>query len=169
LRPTTNRFRTERLDVASDVATLRPYELALREIKGRVETGDNAGFEVGAAVADKILTATDIEGVIAAVNQGPGRVEDLVGKPFKFAGYVRYADSAEQYKEGGTGQYVIFDYIDMNNEKSTVSTGAVNVVFQIRAMEKLGYFNSDDWVSDKLFTIKPKATENGTLYSVNFA
>jgi hypothetical protein len=151
------------------VANLRAYELALKEIKGRVETGDNAGFEVGASVADKILTAVDIEGIIGAVNQGPGSVEDLVGKPFKFTGYARYANSADQYKEGGTGQYVIFDYVDLNGEKNTVSTGAVNIVFQVRAMEKLGYFNGDDWVSDKLFTVKSKPTANGTLYSVNFA
>lgn len=160
----------ERLGMTKEVEHLRPYELAIREMDGRVAMGDSSAFEIGAQVADKILQAVTIEDVITAAMSSAGSIDDLVAKPFRFAGLLRYANAADQYKEGGTGKFVIFDIVDMNGEMSTYQTGAVNIVFQLKQFERLGYFMVESWVSDKVFTIKAKVTGSGnTLLRVDFA
>jgi hypothetical protein len=154
------------------VPAKRLYEEALGQIKTRteIERGNNSGFEVAAQVADKILEADTIEGIIAATNQSAGSLEDLVGKPFKFHGYLRFNESADQYREGGTGFFVIFDVTDMNGNTLVTTTGATNIIFQLKAMEQLGYFSDEDWQSDKLFTIRCRVTGSGnTLYRLDFA
>jgi hypothetical protein len=151
------------------IAKGRPFQLAMQELADRSELDKGGGLEIAANVADQILTAQTVEDVIGAPAQGPGNLDDLVGKPFYFTGYLRFLRSAEQFREGGVGVYVVFDILDMNGNKTVMSTGAVNVVFQLRQMERLGYFASEDWVSDKMFTIRSRPTANGTLYRIDFA
>lgn len=156
---------------AKAVEKRRPYEEALARMRSRAEIEGNqgSGFEIAANVADQILQADSIEGIIAAAAAGPGSLEDIVGKPFYFKGYLRVLNSAEQFREGGTGQYVVFDIEDMNGNSATYSTGAVNVVFQLHALELQGYFASEDWKSDKLFTFRSRPTAGGQLFRVDFA
>lgn len=153
----------------TEVSQGRPFQLTMEELHNRSELDKGSGIEIAANVADQILTAQSIEDVVNAPAQGPGNLDDLVGKPFYFTGYLRFLRSAEQFREGGVGVYVVFDILDMNSTKSVVSTGAVNVVFQLRQFERLGYFADEDWISDKVFTIRSRPTANGTLYRVDFA
>lgn len=158
--------------MSKEVAEMRPYELAVKEMAGRaeMEASDGSAFDIASQVADKILTADSIEAVIGAVGDGPDGLENIQGKPFFFTGLIRYAKSSEQYREGGVGVYVVFDIVDMQGEKHTVTTGAVNVVFQLRQMEKLGYFGDTDWISDRMFTVRSRITGTGnTLYRVDLA
>lgn len=154
---------------AHDVEARRPYQTAILEMAGRVEMGDVNGFEIAANVADKITEASTLEEIMAAANSGPEGLEDIEGKAFAFLrGSLRYAKSAEQFERGGTGFYVIFDCVDLDGIRHTVSTGSVNVVFQLKAMEKLGVFDGEG-LSERMFTIKSRPTKNGTLYRLDFA
>lgn len=157
-------------DVERPFSELRPYEKTLRELHGVTQPENSNSFEVAASVADKILTAETIDDVIAAVEQGPGNLEDLVGKAFQFiGGTLSWHRSAEQYKEGGTNFYAVFRVRMLDGEEQMVSTGAVNVVFQLRKFEDLGIFDNPGQLTEKHFTIKSKATGNGTLFSIGYA
>lgn len=147
---------------------MRPYERAIREMEGRAEIERNNGFEIAASVADKILTAKTVEEAIAAANTSQS-MDDLVGKPFRLTGYLMVNKSAEQFREGGVGSYVNFSVLDMNNNRKTYGTGAVNVVFTFKRLEELGFFSSEDWVSEQMFTIKSRPTPAGQMYTVDFA
>jgi hypothetical protein len=149
------------------VSELRPYEAAIRDLKNRaeLEKGSNSAFEIAAEVADKIETAKTIEEIVAAANSGPDSVEDLVGKPFYLAGYLGIRESSEENKEGGTGQYVTFHYITMDGERKVLTTGATNIVFMTHAFEKMGYFASEEWVSDRIFTVR----NPGRYFTLDFA
>lgn len=149
----------------------RPYELAMREMTGRAEmekTAGGSGFDIASAVADKITSAKSIEDVIREAN-ARNSLEDFIGKPFRFTGHLRFSPAAEQFREGGVGVYVTFDALDMNSERHTYSTGAVNVVFTLKKFETLGYFSSEDWISDKVFVVKSRPTPAGAMYTVDFA
>lgn len=157
--------------MAAEVEQRRPYETAMLEMKGRATLdGEGRGFEIAANVADKILSATSIEDVISAAETGPEDLSDLVGTAFNMiGGTLNYAESAEQFRDGGTGFYVIFQCRDARGTDHTVSTGAVNVVFQMKQLERLGVFDNAGELSEQLFTVKSRPTKNGTLYWIGFA
>lgn len=157
--------------MAAEVETRRPYETALLEMKGRANLdGEGRGFEIAANVADQILSADSIEGVIAAAETGPEDVTDLIGVSFKMlGGSLSYLESAEQFRDGGTGFYVVFKCVDSRGTEHTVSTGSVNIVFQMKQLEKLGVFDNEGELSEHLFTVKSRATKRGTLYWIGFA
>lgn len=157
--------------MANEVETRRPYQTALLEMKGRAELdGEGRGFEIAANVADKILTAESIEDIVAAAEEGPEDITEMVGVSFRFIGQsLTYSESAEQFREGGTGYYAIFKCMDSRGNEHTVSTGSVNVVFQLKAFENKGVFDNAGELSKDLFTIKSRPTKRGTLYWVSFA
>lgn len=153
----------------TELETRRPFQTALLEIKGRAAMDQANGFEIAANVADTIASATSLQEVMDAAKQGPEGVENLEGKAFRFIGSsLRWAESAEQYKEGGAGFYAIFKCIDLNDVEHTVSTGATNVIFQLRQMERLGVFDGEE-PSEQHFTIVSRPTKGGTLYRIDFA
>jgi hypothetical protein len=153
----------------SAVESRRPYELALAEIKGRAAMDGNDSFEIASNVADKIMSADSLQGIMDAASQGPEDLSDLEGTAFYMVGEsLRFAESAEQFREGGTGYYAIFRCLDLNGTEHTVSTGAVNVIFQLRAMEKQGVFDAGIY-SEHAFTVKSRPTKRGTLYRLDFA
>jgi len=145
----------------------RPYETAILELHARAKMEADSGFgaEVATSVADRIMEAETIEAVLAIPEQGPGNLDDMVGKAFRFiGGQLHWAISAEQFREGGTGVYAVFKVLDMNDMERMVSTGAVNVVFQLRRLEKLGLFDNDGEISKQYFTVKARPVPSGTLY-----
>jgi hypothetical protein len=153
-----------------EVESRRPYETALLEIKGRAELdSEGNSFDIAAKVADKIMEAGSIEAIIAAAEQGPEDLSDLVGVAFNFMGSLSYLKSADRFSEGGTGYYVVFQCRDTKGNDHTVSTGAVNVMFQLRAFEKQGMFDNPDVLSSDVFTIKSRPTGRGELYWITFA
>lgn len=155
--------RREVATVTTEVERLRPYQLALREMHGSAKLDD--GFSVAADVADKILMAETIEDILAVPESGPGSIEELQGKMFRFiGGSLRYADSAEKYREGGTGQYAFFRCIDSKGTEHAVTTGATNIVFQLKALQRKGVFDNDGEVYDYDFTVKSREVASGTLY-----
>jgi hypothetical protein len=152
-----------------EVVARRPYEIALMEIKGRSSAEESNTFEIAVNVADKIMGADSVEGVMDAAGAGPEDLADMEGKPFRFTGYsLRFAESSEQFRGGGTGFYAIFECEDLNRETHTISTGAVNVVFQLKKLEELGVFSVEGQY-DRAFTVRSKPTKNGTLYRIDFA
>lgn len=156
-------------DKSTEVETRRPFEIAIAEMRNRADLEGTDSFTIASNVADKIMTAETVEDVIAAANQGPGDMDALVGKAFKFTGYLRFQHSAEQFRAGGTGEYAIFDIVDLNGSRRTYTTGATNVVFELKRLEHLGYFADEDWVSQPNFTVRSRPTANGTLYTIDFA
>jgi len=157
--------------VAKEVAeTKRPYEVALQEIDGRAALDEGDSFGIAAEVADKIMSAETLEGVIEAAEQGPEDLEFFTGTSFQFiGGSLRWSHAAEQFREGGTGYYAVFKVVDMKGTEHLVSTGATNVVFQLRKMEKLGVFDEIDVAYPTYFTVKSRPTGKGTLYRISFA
>lgn len=163
---TTEDKRARRQAEIDAVGNQRPFQLALTEIKGRAEAdGVGRGFEVAANVADKILTAETLDDILNAPEQGPGDLSDFVGKSFRIiGGTIAWAPSSEQFREGGTGYYVQFKALDMNGQEVFVSTGSVNVVFQIKAMEKMGLFDEEGVPLDRYLTVRSRPVPSGTLY-----
>lgn len=157
--------------MAKEVETRRPYQTALLEMKGRAELdSEGRGFDIAANVADKILTAESVEDIVAAAETGPEDIADLVGVGFRFIGQTLvYSESAEQFRDGGTGYYAVFKCVDSRGNEHTISTGAVNVVFQLKAFENKGIFDEEGELSKDLFTIKSRPTRRGTLYWIGFA
>jgi hypothetical protein len=139
------------------------------EMKGRADIDQGNSFEIAANVADAISSAQTLEEVMMAAKRGPEDLSEFVGKSFGVVGSsLRWAESAEQFREGGVGLYAIFDFVTTDGVKHTVSTGATNVIFQLRQMERLGVFDGED-VSQTAFTIMSRPTRNGTLYRIDFA
>lgn len=155
----------------TEVAQRRPYEDALAEIAQRVEIvkQEGSGFEVAATVADKIMSARTIDDVLAAAEGGPGDLESLVGKTFRFlGGSLSWYEGSEQFREGGTGFYAVFTVRDLRGNDYTISTGATNVVFQLRKLESMGVFENDGELYPYEFTVKVRVTGSGnSLYRIS--
>ena len=150
-------------------AEMRPYEKAIAEIKGQTAEGVD-GFEIASQVADKIMSATSLDEAIDAAAQGPDDLENWVGRAFRFiGGTLRYQEASEQYREGGTGYYAVFKCEDLQGDEHTVSTGAVNVVFQLKKFQELGVFDGDQPYMAKTFTVLSRPTQRGTLYRIAYA
>lgn len=142
---------------------MRPWQLALRDIKDEASEVD--GFAVAADVADKIMRADTIEDVLGIPEAGPGDITSLVGRSFRFLGTPRYNAGAEKYKEGGTGFYVVFRVLFPDGFDALVSTGATNLIFQLKRITQLGGFGSTEAEpSEHVFTVKARDTARGTLY-----
>lgn len=146
---------------------LRPYEQAARDMADMASAESVDGFAVAADVADKILTAGTVDAVLDAAEGGPGDLADLVGKSFRFiGGQLRWMRSAEKFRSGGFGVYAVFTARLSDGTDVLVSTGAVNVVAQLRALQKpgMGVFGEDGEVSERVFSVACRETANGTLF-----
>lgn len=153
-----------------EVEVRRPFQTALLEMKGRAEMDQGNSFEIAANVADAIASAETLQEIMDAAKRGPEDLADYVGRAFYVVGgSLRYSESAEQYKEGGVGMYAILDFVTTDGVKHTLSTGATNVIFQLRQMERLGVFDGEDVNETQLFTFASRPTRNGTLYRIDFA
>lgn len=147
---------------------MRPWQLAISQIKDEATEVD--GFTVAQDVADKIMRAETIEDVLGVPENGPGDITDLVGRSFRFLGGPRYSVGAEKYKEGGTGFYVVFRVLFGDGFDALVSTGATNIVFQLKRITQLGGFGSTEAEpSEMVYTIKSRDTARGTLYWLSAA
>jgi hypothetical protein len=158
-------------EVEKPFSELRPWEKTVRELHGVTAPENSDGFEVAASVADKILTAETLDDVINAVQAGPGDLTELVGKAFQFiGGTLSWHRAAEQYREGGTGFYAVFRVMLLDGEEKMISTGANNVIFQLRRMEDFGIFDNPGELTEKHFTVVPRTTGSGTtLFSIGYA
>src|SRR5512146_2321016 len=89
---------------------MRPYQVAMVDMAESAEDlATTDAFTIASEVADKILTAADIDAVIDAAEGGPGDLTDLYGKAFKFVGgTLRWMRSAEKFRAGGFGVYAVF-------------------------------------------------------------
>ena len=155
--------------MSGEVEVRRPHQTAMLEMKGRADMDQANSFEIAANVADAIASAQTLEEVMEAAKRGPEDMADFVGKAFRMVGSsLRWAESSEQFRDGGVGFYAIFKCVTMDEVEHTISTGATNVVFQLRQMERLGVFDGDGQ-SAAIFTIASRPTKSGTLYRIDFA
>lgn len=142
---------------------MRPWQLAIAEIKSEASEVD--GFAVAQDVADKIMRAETIDDVLGIPENGPGDITDLVGRSFRFLGGPRYSVGAEKYKEGGTGFYVVFRVLFSDGFDALISTGATNIIFQMKRLGQLGALGSTEAEpSEMVYTMKCRDTARGTLY-----
>jgi hypothetical protein len=132
-------------------------------IAGMAETSPIEAFEIASVVLDQIANAQTPEEIFAANESGPADVADYLNQRLLVAD-ARYAPSAERFRKGTLGYYVVFDAIDATGEKVTLSCGAPNVVGSVYRLQRLGYI-----APDKPFpvTIRGRDTANGTLYTVH--
>jgi hypothetical protein len=155
----------------AEIAELRPYQQLVRKLRDVATVEEDAAFEIAAKVIDEIMVAESIEAVFAANESGPQDAEDYLDKSLGVFG-VRFWRSAEKFRKGTLGFYVVMDYVDFDGNKEMVSVGASNVVASIFRLMELGAggaqivqggFEGDPdtpiWVK-----IHGRETPNGTLY-----
>jgi len=143
----------------TDVGTKRPYERMTEELQGMARLSQSMGGadEMAAMSADKMLEATDLEGILAAGESGSLNSADMVGKRFDLT-EIDWAPSAEQFK-APFGVMGWFHYVDRTTgEEGIFASGAGNIVAAGRAMEKANLLPVEN------LTIKGRPTGNGTLY-----
>jgi hypothetical protein len=140
----------------------RPYQDLIHDLANLAELSSGDSFDIAANVIDLIMQAGSPEEIFAANESGPADVGEMLGEPIGILD-CRFRKSAERYREGTLGYYVIFDYVDTQGEKKIASTGAPNVVASLRRFQRLNFI---DGVQPLMIKIKGRETENGTLYTV---
>jgi hypothetical protein len=152
----------ERELTAAEVAELRPYQQLIRKLRDVAEVEENAAFDIAARVIDEIAVADSVEAVFEANQKGPQDAEDYLDRSLGVFN-ARFWRSAERYRSGTLGYYVVMDYVDFEGGKQLLSVGASNVVASIFRLVELGAINGDPetpcWVK-----IHGRETPNGTLY-----
>lgn len=142
---------------------VRPYQDLIRGIAGMAEASPIEAFDIASIVLDQIAQATSVEDIFAANESGPADASDYLNQSLGIID-ARYAPSAERFRKGTLGYYVVFDALDRDGQKVTISCGAPNVVGSIYQMQRLDFFGPDRpfWIS-----IRGRETPNGTLYTIH--
>jgi hypothetical protein len=120
-------------------------------------------FDIASVVIDQIANAQTPEEIFAANESGPADMEAYLGTRIQVYD-ARFSPSAERFRKGTLGFYVVVDAIDQTGEKVTISCGAPNVVASVFRLMQLNMFEPG-----KPFplTIRGRETPNGTLYTVH--
>ena len=142
----------------------RPYTQLVNEVRNIAALDSDQGgrFEIAAQVIDLIATAADEESIFAANETGPADMEDWLNVPLTVTDFL-FMKSAERFREGGLGVYVVLTHVTENGDTVTLTTGAANVVASARQFQRLGYGTPDN---PARFRIVGKETANGTLYKI---
>lgn len=142
----------------------RPFYQLIEKIGHLAEANPMEAFDIASIVIDKIANATTPEEIFAANEQGPADVADYIGRRLGLLD-ARFAPSAERFRRGTLGYYVVFDAIDDGGEKVTISCGAPNVVASIYGFYEMRLFSPDQ---PFFITIRSRDTGEGrTLYTVH--
>jgi len=147
----------------SEAELSRAWRELQRGIAGMAEASPIEAFEIASIVIDAIASATTPEEIFAANESGPADMADYLNERLQLSD-ARYAPSAERYRKGTLGYYVVFDAYDTNGEKVTISTGAPNVVASIYRLQRLNFFSPD---APFPIQVRGRDTANGTLYTVH--
>lgn len=132
-------------------------------ISRMAEASPIEAFDIASVVLDQIANAQTPEEIFAANESGPGDVSEYLGQTLQVLD-PRYSPSAEKFRKGTLGFYVVFDAVTPSGERVTLSCGAPNVVGSIYRLQRLGMF--DDGKTFPLM-LKGRETPNGTLYTVH--
>jgi hypothetical protein len=154
----------ERELTAAEIAELRPFAQIIYGLRQVAVVDEDAAFEIAAAVIDEIALADSIEAVFLANEKGPKDAEDFLEVSLGVYN-VKFWRSAEKFRRGTLGYYVVMDYVDFNKKNDMISVGASNVVASMFRFAQLGAITGDPetpfWVK-----IHGRETPNGTLYTV---
>src|SRR5262252_9564449 len=85
---------------------MRPWQELQRDLENLAALDSDSSFEIAANVIDQIMAAGSAEEIFAANESGPADVANFLGEPIGIL-YVRFRKSAERYREGTLGYYVI--------------------------------------------------------------
>jgi hypothetical protein len=148
----------------AEIAELRPFAQIIYGLRKVAVVDEDAAFEIAAAVIDEIALADSIEAVFAANEKGPKDAEDYLEASLGVFN-VKFWRSAEKFRKGTLGYYVVLDYVNFDGEADMISVGASNVVASLFRFMQLGAITGDKtnpfWVK-----IHGRETPNGTLYTV---
>jgi hypothetical protein len=155
-------------DVASQSAKEIDEARAWMELAQRIgnlaEANPVEAFDIASIVVDAIANATSAEEIFAANESGPADMAEYLNQRLNLTD-ARFAPSAERFRKGTLGYYVVFDAIDAGGEKVTISCGAPNVVASIFRFYELRLFG--DGVKSFPVSIRGRDTANGQLYTVH--
>lgn len=147
----------------TDSAEIRAWETMRDQIAGMAEASPIEAFDIASIVIDQIANATTPEEIFAANESGPADMEQYLGQRLGIY-EARYSPSAERFRRGTLGYYVVVDAIDLDGEKVTISCGAPNVVASVFRLQQLHLFEPG---RPFFVTIRGRETPNGTLYTVH--
>lgn len=155
-------------DVASQSTSAIDEARAWQELATRIgnlaEANPVEAFDIASVVVDAIANATSAEEIFAANESGPADMAEYLNQRLNLTD-ARFAPSAERFRKGTLGYYVVFDAVDSGGEKVTISCGAPNVVASIFRFYELRLFG--DGVKSFPVSIRGRDTANGTLYTVH--
>jgi hypothetical protein len=151
---------------ASDLEEMtkaRAWEVMARQIGAMAEASPIEAFDIASIVIDQIASASTPEEIFAANESGPADAADYLNQRLGLLD-ARFSSSAEKYRKGTLGYYVVLDALDPNGEKVTISCGAPNVVASVFRLYQLNLFEPSRpfWI-----TLRGRETPNGTLYTVH--
>jgi len=150
---------------------LRPYQEMVKQLLDVAESDEEAAFEIAAKVIDDIAVATTWEEVFAANEKGPKDAENILGQPIGVFDF-RVWKSAEKFRKGTLGVYVVVDYIDAAGNTDMLSVGAANVVASLWRLKQLSpHPESGEGITGNKelplwCMIVGRETLRGTLYTV---
>lgn len=146
----------------AELAELRPFARIIHGLREIAVVDEDAAFEIAASVIDEIALADSIEAVFAANEKGPKDAEDFLETGLGVFN-IKFWRSAEKYRKGTLGYYVVMDYVDYSGKMDMISVGASNIVASLYRLAELGAITGDKenplWVK-----IHGRETPNGTLY-----
>jgi hypothetical protein len=142
----------------------RAWQDLARRIGNVAEANPVEAFDIASIVIDAIANATSADEIFAANDSGPADMSEYLGLTLHLED-ARFAPSAEKFRRGTLGYYVVFDATTGGGEKVTISCGAPNVVASIFRFWELRYFG--DGTKSFPVTIRGRETPNGTLYTVH--
>jgi hypothetical protein len=154
----------ERQLTKAEIAELRPFARIIYGLRQIAIVDEDAAFEIAAAVLDEIALADSIEAVFAANEKGPKDAENLLETGLGVFN-VKFWRSAEKFRKGTLGYYVVMDYVDYNGQVDMISVGASNVVGSMFRLAELGAITGDK-ASPLWVKIHGRETPNGTLYTL---
>lgn len=143
---------------------IEPYRQLQKELA--FIAGENKSFDIAAQVIATIMEAKTEDDIFAANAQGPTDIDEYLNRNLSVFG-VTYFKSAEKFREGTLGFYVVIDAFTDDGEAIKISTGAPNVVSSLRKGETLGFIkeakpwrvriNTKDTGAGKLFVLAKAA------------
>lgn len=144
--------------------TVRPYQQLAQEVNSIAALDSDQGgrFEIAAQVIDLIASADDEESIFAANETGPADMQDWLNQPLTVTD-IMFLKSAERFRDGGLGAYVVLTHVTDNGDTVTLTTGAPNVVASARQFQRLGYGTPE---KPARFRVVGKETANGVLYKI---
>lgn len=148
---------------ADNSTEIRPFQSLAERLFQLAENDDSWQGEIMRDTVDRIASADSPEAIFDANDSGPGGLKDaeeLLNKPLAVDfDTFRYIKSAEQYRANNLGVFLVFDAYDDNGEKTTISTGAPNVVASLARLQMI--HKDGDLASPYRLMFKSKQTSRG--------